>query len=217
KRYYLVTQLWVAVVAVLLSAVVLFGVMTPALLLALTFANGIGLAMRWPVFSAIVPELVPRAQLPAALALNGVSMNASRIAGPLLAGAIIASAGSAWVFVLNALLSLVAAVIILRWRREHKPHPLGRERLLTAMRVGWQYVAQSYLLRGVLLRIAIFFFHSTALLALLALLARGMEGGGAGTFTLLLACMGAGAIVATVFLPRLRQRYPRDGLVLRGA
>jgi MFS family permease len=44
-----------------------------------------------------------------------------------------------------------------------------------------------------------------------------MEGGGAGTFTLLLACMGAGAIVATVFLPRLRQRYPRDGLVLRGA
>lgn len=217
KRYYLVTQLWVAVVAVLLSAVVLFGAMTPALLLALTFANGIGLAMRWPVFSAIVPELVPRTQLPAALALNGVSMNASRIAGPLLAGAIIASAGSAWVFVLNALLSLVAAVIIWRWRREHKPHPLGRERLLTAMRVGWQYVAQSYLLRGVLLRIAIFFFHSTALLALLALLARGMEGGGAGTFTLLLACMGAGAIVATVFLPRLRQRYPRDGLVLRGA
>ncbi len=217
KRYYLVTQLWVAVVAVLLSAVVLFGTMTPALLLALTFANGIGLAMRWPVFAAIVPELVPRSQLPAALALNGVSMNASRIVGPLLAGALIASVGSAWVFALNALFSLAAAVIIWRWRREHKPNPLGRERLGTAMRVGWQYVAQSYLLKGVLLRISIFFFHSTALLALLALVARGIQGGGAGTFTLLLACMGAGAIVATAFLPQLRRRYPRDGLVLRGA
>src|SRR5690606_14817480 len=170
KRYYLVTQLWVAVVAVLLSAVVLFGVMTPALLLALTFANGIGLAMRWPVFSAIVPELVPRPQLPAALALNGVSMNASRIVGPLIAGALIAGAGSAWVFALNAALSLGAAVIIWRWKRVHTPNPLGRERLGTAMRVGWQYVSQSYLLRGVLLRISIFFFHSPALLALLALL-----------------------------------------------
>jgi predicted MFS family arabinose efflux permease/quinol monooxygenase YgiN len=217
RRYYLVTQLWVALVALLLSAVVLFGVMTPPLLLALTFANGVGLAMRWPVFAAIVPELVPRAQLPAALALNGVSMNASRILGPLLAGALIASVGSAWVFALNALFSLAAAVIIWRWRREHKPNPLGRERLGTAMRVGWQYVAQSYLLKGVLLRISIFFFHSTALLALLALVARGMQGGGAGTFTLLLACMGAGAIVATAFLPQLRRRYPRDGLVLRGA
>jgi MFS family permease len=217
KRYFLVTQLWVAVVATLLSAIIFLDVMTPPLLLALTFANGIGLAMRWPVFSAIVPELVPRPQLPAALALNGVSMNASRIVGPLVAGALIASAGSAWVFLLNATISLGAAVIISRWHREHKPNPLGRERLGTAMRVGWQYVTQSYLLKGVLLRIWIFFFHSTALLALLALLARGMQGGGAGTFTLLLASMGAGAIAATAFLPRWRRHHSRDGLVLRGA
>lgn len=217
KRYYLVTQLWVAIVAMVLSGFVFFGVMSPLLLLALTFANGIGFAMRWPVFSAIVPELVPRPQLPAALALNGVAMNASRIIGPLVAGALIAGAGSAWVFLLNAVLSLVAACGIALWHREHKPNPLGRERLATAMRVGWQYVSQSYLLKGVLLRIWIFFFHSTALLALLALLARGMQGGGAGTFTLLLASMGAGAIVSTFFLPRLRRRYPRDALVLRGA
>ncbi|UJW82365.1 MFS transporter [Hydrogenophaga sp. SL48] len=217
KRYFLVTQLWIAVVASILSVFVFLDVMSPALLLALTFANGIGLAMRWPVFSAIVPELVPRTQLPAALALNGVSMNASRIIGPLVAGALIASAGSAWVFLLNAVLSLVAAVIISRWKREHIPHPLGRERLGSAMRVGLQYVAQSYHLKGVLLRISIFFFHSTALMALLALLARGMQGGGAGTFTLLLAAMGAGAIASTAFLPGLRRRYPRDGLILRGA
>jgi MFS family permease len=217
KRYFLFTQLWVAVVATLLSAVIFLDIMTPPLLLVLVFANGIGMAMRWPVFSAIVPELVPRPQLPAALALNGVSMNASRIIGPLVAGALIASAGSAWVFLLNALLSIGAAVIISRWKREHIPNPLGRERLGSAMRVGWQYVTQSYLLRGVLLRISIFFFHSTALMALLALLARDMQGGGAGTFTVLLASMGAGAIASTAVLPRLRRRYSRDGLVLRGA
>lgn len=135
RRYFLITQLWIAGVGAVLSLVVFFGAISPGLLLALTFANGVGLAMRWPVFAAIVPELVPRSQLPAALALNGVSMNASRIIGPLLAGALIASLGSAAVFLLNALLSLVAAVIIFRWKREHQVHPLGRERMWTAMRV----------------------------------------------------------------------------------
>lgn len=217
KRYFLFTQLWIAAVALALSAVVLLDAMTPPLLLALIFANGIGLAMRWPVFAAIVPELVPRVQLPAALALNGVSMNASRIVGPLLAGALIASAGSAWVFLLNALLSVLAAVVITRWQRTHKPHPLGREKLVSAMRVGLQFVGQSSHLKGVLLRISLFFLHSTALLALLPLVARDLRGGGAGTFTLLLASMGAGAITAALFMQRLRQRWSRDGLVVRGA
>ena len=215
RRYFLLTQFWVAGVAMLLCAAVLAGVMTPPLLLALTFANGIGLAMRWPVFSAIVPELVPRSQLPAALALNGISMNASRIVGPLVAGALIASAGTAYVFVLNAVLSVISGFVIMRWRREHVPSPLGREKLVSAMRVGLQFVSQSTRLRAVLVRISLFFLHSTALLALLPLVARGLHGGDAGTFTLLLASMGAGAIVAALFLPRLRQMMDRDTLVLR--
>lgn len=173
--------------------------------------------MRWPVFAAIVPELVPRPQLPAALALNGIAMNASRIVGPLVAGALIASLGSAYVFVLNAALSIVSGFVIMRWKREHKPSPLGRERLLSAMRVGLQYVLQSGRLKAVLLRIFLFFLHSTALLALLPLVARGLAGGDAGTYTVLLASMGSGAIVAAMFLPRLRQLMARDRLVLSGA
>lgn len=216
KRYFLTTQLWVAAVAVALSTVVLIDKATPNLLLLLVFANGIGMAMRWPVFAAIVPELVSRAQLPAALALNGLSMNASRIIGPLLAGMVIASAGSAWVFMLNALLSLCAALLIALWHRKETVQPLGRERLFPAMRVGWLYVTQSNHLKGVLLRIGIFFFYSTALMALLPLLVLSMKGGSAAGFTLLLASMGAGAVIATVFLPAMRRRYSRDGLLLRG-
>ena len=215
RRYFIFTQFWVAAVATLLGVMVVWGHMTPLLLLLLTFANGIGLAMRWPVFSAIVPELVPRRELPAALALNGVSMNASRIIGPLAAGALIASAGTEWVFVLNAVLSVVSGLVIMRWRREHVPSPLGRERLVSAMRVGMQFVWQSNRLRAVMLRVSLFFFHSTALLAMLPLVARQLRGGGAGTFTLLLASMGAGAIVAALNLTRLRQLMPRDTLVLR--
>ena len=215
RRYFIFTQFWVAVVATLLGVMVVWGHMTPLLLLLLTFANGVGLAMRWPVFAAIMPELVPRRELPAALALNGVSMNASRIIGPLTAGALIASAGTEWVFVLNAVLSVVSGLVIMRWQREHVPSPLGRERLVSAMRVGMQFVWQSNRLRAVLLRVSLFFFHSTAVLAMLPLVARQLHGGGAGTFTLLLASMGAGAIVAALNLTRLRQLMPRDTLVLR--
>jgi predicted MFS family arabinose efflux permease len=144
-------------------------------------------------------------------------MNASRIIGPLGAGAIIASAGSAWVFGLNALLSLTAGFVIMRWRREHKVSPLGRERLSSAIRVGVQFVKQSSRLQGVLARISLFFLHSTALLALLPLVARGLEGGGAGTFTLLLAAMGIGAITAALSMQRVRRWMPHETLLLRGA
>jgi MFS family permease len=216
RRYFMMTQFWVAGVASIICVTVMMGWMTAPLLLALTFANGVGLAMRWPVFAAIVPELVPRSQLPAALALNGVALNASRIIGPLVAGAIIASAGSAWVFLLNAALSLGAAFIIMRWRREHKESPLGRERLASAMRVGVQFVWQSSRMRAVLLRISLFFLHSTALLALLPLLARALPGGAAGTFTILLASMGSGAIVAALLIVRIRALMPAQTLLLAG-
>lgn len=216
RRYLMATQFWVAGIATLVCLTVSMGWMTAPLLLVMTFANGIGLAMRWPVFAAIVPELVPRTQLPAALALNGVSMNASRIIGPLVAGAIIAAAGSAWVFALNAGLSLMAGFIIMRWRREHKESPLGRERLGSAMRVGLQFVRQSGRLRAILLRIALFFFHCTALLALLPLVARALPGGSAGTFTVLLASMGSGAILAALSIVRIRSLMPLQQLLLTG-
>ena len=216
RRWLMFTQFWLAATALALCAVTASGFMTAPLLLGLVFLNGIGLALRWPVFSAIVPDLVPRAQLASALALNGVAMNLSRIVGPLVAGALIASAGSVWVFALNALLCVISGLVVLRWRHTHQQHPLGQERLISAIRVGMQFVRQSPRLLAVLLRVTIFFFHSLALIGLLPLLAKGMHGGDAGTFTLLLASMGAGAIIAVLVLPRMRQRFGRDAIVLGG-
>jgi MFS family permease len=216
RRYFASTQLWVALVAVVLGITALTDALTAPLLLALTFANGIGMAMRWPVFAAIVPEVVRREQLGAALALNGIAMNMSRIVGPVVAGALLAGAGSPYVFLLNALLSVVAFVLILRWRSQQRVSALPGERFFGAMRVGLQHVMQSPRMRVVLLRIFLFFLQSTSLTALLPLLARRIDGGGAGTFTLLLASMGAGAVATALILPRLRQNLGRDDFVRWG-
>ncbi|CAN5271340.1 MFS transporter [soil metagenome] len=230
RMYFLVTQIWIAFIATLLCIASLADALTPATLLLLTFLNGIGLAMRWPVFAAVVPELVPRHELPAALALNGVAMNISRIVGPVVAGAMLASIGSHAVFIFNGVMSLVCAVIILRWKREQAPSSLPGERFFGAMRVGLQYVRESPRMRAVMLRVALFFLQSTALLALLPLVAirlnahgdsvtqwLGTIGGGAATFTLMLASLGAGAIFAALQMPKLRGRFTRSEIVTRGS
>jgi MFS family permease len=221
RRYLMFTQFWVAAVALLICLTVLSGTMSARMLLFLTFANGIGLAMRMPVFAAIVPALVPRSQMPQAIALNGVAMNASRIIGPIIAGALIASVGSVYVFALNAVLSVAAGIVILRWRHQPLPTALPGERFLGAIRLGVQYVRQSSRMHTVLLRVALFFLQSVAVLALLPLVARNLQGG-AQSFTLLLACLGVGAIASALVLPRLRHlfeldRLVRDGTVLQAA
>src|SRR5258706_2303429 len=216
RHYFIATQFWVAAVAIVLCLTALTGVLSAPLLLALTFANGIGLAMRLPVFAALIPGLVSREELPNALALNGIAMNTSRIIGPLVAGALISSAGSAYVFVLNAILSVAAGIVLLRWRREQKVSTLPAERFFGAIRTGVQYMRQSPAMHAILLRMAMFFLGSQALLALLPLVAKGLPGGGAGTVTVLLASMGSGAIVAALFLPRLREFMTRDELVRNG-
>jgi MFS family permease len=216
RRYFMATQWWVACIACVTGIAVVAGWMTAPLLLVLTFANGMGMAMRWPVFAAIVPEIVPRPHLPQALALNGVAMNGSRILGPLLAGALIAAAGSEWVFVFNAALSVAAGWLIMRWPRERDRKPPPTQNLLSAIGAGLRFVRNSQAMRSVLLRIALFFLHSTGLVALMPLVAHGLHGGAARTFTLLLACMGAGAIVAALQMPRIRSVVSSRHLILYG-
>ncbi|WP_020680130.1 MFS transporter [Marinobacterium rhizophilum] len=216
RRYFIATQVWVAMVGAVLCLVALAGGLTPTLLLLLTFANGIGLAMRWPVFSALVPELVPRAELGKALALNGVAMNGARIVGPMIAGVIIGWGGSAYVFLLNALLSMLVALALIRWKHESKVSTLPAERFFGAMRVGFQYFRQSPEFRGLLLRAVSFFLFSIAAVALLPLVAKQLPGGNASTFTLLLATMGGGAILSAMLLPRVRQFLGRDQVAQYG-
>jgi hypothetical protein len=99
---------------------------------------------------------------------------------------------------------------------------LPGERFFGAMRVGFQYVAQSRSMRSVLIRVAIFFLQSTTVFALLPLVAKRLPGGGAWTYTVLLASLGVGAVSAAFFLPRLRvlisrRRLLRDGTLLQAA
>jgi len=216
RRYFMVAQVWIAANAAVVYAVSVMGLLNAHVLLALVFTNGMGLAMRWPVYAAILPELLSRQELPAGLALNAVAVNGARVVGPLLSGAIIASAGSQYVFALNFAVSVAAAIVLWRWKREVKPSVLPGERFLGAMRLGWQFVRESQRMRNAVVRTASFFVHSTALLALIPLVAKQL-GGGAGEYTLLFSCLGIGAILSATQLPRMRGRWNRDQIAVGGS
>lgn len=205
RRYLALTHVWVAAVALSLAALSFAGVLSAPVLLAGTLLNGIGMAMRWPLFAAIVPTLVPRAQLSAALALNGIAANTARMIGPLVAGALLACAGSHGVYLLNGVLSLAALALVLRWQPAsgHAVVPGGS--LLGAMRVGLRHVAGSPQLRMVLLRIFLFFLQATALTALLPLVALRLGGGGALAYTTLLVALAIGGLTVALQLARLRR------------
>jgi MFS family permease len=217
RRYLMFTQLWLAAVAAVLYLVTASGALTAHLLLFLVFMNGVGFAMRWPVFSALVAELVTRVHLPAALALNGVAVNLSRVVGPLVAGAIIASFGSEWVFALNFAMSLGSGFVLFRWQRESKPPSvLPGERFIGAVRLGWQYVRESRRMKDALVVTATYFAHVTAVIALLPLVAKRFGEGGASMYTLLLSALGVGAVLAATQLGLLRRRWNRDQIARGG-
>lgn len=213
RRYLIFTQVWRMTAAVLLGVLTLAGITTAWSLLALTFVLGIGAALMMPAWAATIPELVPRSELQSAIVLNSMSINVSRAIGPALAGLIIAATGPSAVFLLNAVTFLGVIGVLLRWQPQPRETGLPAERFFGALRAGMRYTLHAPALQAVLIRAGAFFLFASASWALLPLIVRQELDGGPGTYGLLVACIGAGAVMGALVLPRLRARLSRDVLV----
>ena len=82
RRLLIFAQIWMLIVAATLGMMTIAGAATPPILLLLGFLLGLGVALSAPAWQAIIPELVTRSDLPAAIALNGISVNIARAVGP---------------------------------------------------------------------------------------------------------------------------------------
>jgi predicted MFS family arabinose efflux permease len=214
RKYLVFSQIWMLVAAASLSALAFGGLVTPVVLLLATFVLSIGAAMAAPPFQAIVPELVPKADLPAAIALNSLGINISRAIGPALGGVILSFFGPPIVFLLNAMSVSGVLIVLWRWKSEPKPQRLPAEHFVPAIRAGLRYVQAAPLLRVVLLRAAAFFVFGSAAWALLPLIARRELGLSAEGYGGLLAAIGIGAVAGALLLPRLRAKLSADALIV---
>jgi MFS family permease len=214
RKMLLVAQIWMLVAAAGLAALTLLDATDPWSLLAFTFALGLGAALNMPVWQAVIPGLVPRPQLPAAVSLNGAAQNIARAVGPAVGGAVFAMAGPGAVFLLNALSFVGVVVVLYRWKQTHRPSQLPGEHMMGAIRAGVRYAVHASELRAALIRCAIFIIFASALWALIPLVARyelGMDSKG---FGVLLACIGVGALVGTALLPGMRRSMSLDRLIM---
>ena len=216
RRLLLVMQSWMCVAAGAMGVLALMGYMTPGRLLLLTFLLGVGTAMSNPAWQAITPELVPPAELPAAIALSGVGINIARAIGPALGGLIVAASGPWAVFFLNAASFIAIMVVIYRWQPAPRRSKLPPEDIIGAMRTGTRYLRHSPELQTVLVRSGIFVVGASALWALLAQQARRGLGLGSFGYGLLLGCIGLGAIVGAWLLPKVREQLSMNELVAAG-
>ncbi|MGC1214983.1 MAG: MFS transporter, partial [Micromonospora sp.] len=182
RRLLIAVQAFLAAVGVLLAALTAVGRMPPALLLTLTFALGVGQALTLPAWQAVIPELVPRAQLVSAAALGSISVNLARSVGPAVAGVLVAQAGVAVVFAVNAASFAIFAFALFRWRPDRPESEPEPERFTAALRAGGRYVRHSPVVRRILLRAALFVVPGSALWALLPLVASHRLGLGAGGY-----------------------------------
>ncbi|WP_238530367.1 MFS transporter [Pseudomonas sp. S9] len=213
RRYLLGVQLWMAAVAMALALLTLSGQMTVTLLLLLTLSMGIGTALMMPAWSALTPELVGKADLPAAIALSSVGVNVARAIGPAIAGVLVSLSGPWATFALNSLSFFAVIVVLLFWRREVAPAVLPAERLWGAIRAGWRYSRASKPLQAVLLRALAFFLGASGAMSLLPLIVRQELQGSAADFGLLLGSVGVGAVTGATLLPKVRERVQADALV----
>jgi MFS family permease len=209
----LTAQLFMLAVSIALTIFAYLDLLTPWLLLCFTFLLGCGVALNNPAWQASVGDIVSREMLPQAVTLNSVGFNITRSVGPAIGGAVVAAAGAAAAFALNATSYVALMYALLRWKPERRDDALPRETLMRALSAGLGYVSMSPNILNVLLRGMLFGFSASAILALLPIVARDLVSGGPLTYGIMLGCFGVGAIGGAMSNARLREKLTSERIV----
>jgi predicted MFS family arabinose efflux permease len=217
RKFLIVVEILTTAVSAVYAVIVGLGLATPGNLLLFTFLIGAAGAMTVPAWQAVVTLLVPKQDLPPAIAANSVGVNISRALGPALGGATISAYGIVAPFWINAASNLAIVGSLLWWRPAQRTATLPAERFGQAILAGLRYARHNQHLRATLMRAAGFFLFASAYWALLPLVARAQIAGGPGLYGILLGVIGVGAVGGAFFLPWLKANVGPDRLMALGA
>jgi MFS family permease len=216
RRFLIGWEIALTVVAAASAVLVWLDLVKPSILLLFTFLLGAGAAFTAPAWQSVVPQLVPKQDLAAAVASNGVGINISRAIGPALGGVVIGGLGIAAPFWMNALSNFAVIGVLLWWRPPSQGTGLPPERLTDALVIGLRHARYNPNLRATLIRAVAFFFFASAYWALLPLVARNQIAGGPELYGILLGAIGIGAVVGAFTLPWMKATLGPDRLVAVG-
>ncbi len=198
RRLLMVTQALMAIPALALFGVTFAGVVTPWMVFILVFVRGTVNAVDNPTRQSFAIEMVGADRVVNAVSLNSVLIHSARLVGPAIAGILIALAGVAPCFAINAL--SFGGMIYALWLME--PAQLNTapraERERGAIRAAVRYVRQTPELAVPLGLMALVGTFGLNFQVILPLLARFSFDGGAGVYATLVAAMGAGSVIGAL-------------------
>ena len=183
-----------------------------AAILLLAFLTGLAQSQSAPTYQAVLTTIVPKEQIPNAVALNSLQFNLSRTIGPMIAGVLLARAGALVCFVVNALSFLAVIVALLRIEL---PAPKARstDSLRESLMTGLRHALRDPTLSLLMALAGLGSFLAFPLITYLPVVADSMGSGPAG-YSLLLSSFGAGAILGAVATAQRGNRPGRGRLLL---
>jgi predicted MFS family arabinose efflux permease len=218
RKFLIVVETLTTIVSAIYAVIVGLGWATPGNVLLSTFLVGAAGALTVPAWQSVVPQLVPKDDLPAAIAANSVGVNISRALGPALGGVTISGFGIVAPFWINAISNLGIVGALLWWREARRSKTrLPAEPFGQAVSAGLRYARFSPPLLATMVRAAGFFLFASAYWALLPLVAREQIAGGPALYGVLLGVIGASAVGGAFFLPWLKPKLGPDRLMALGA
>uniref|UniRef100_A0A7C3V1I1 MFS transporter n=1 Tax=Desulfobacca acetoxidans TaxID=60893 RepID=A0A7C3V1I1_9BACT len=207
QRLLYLTQGGMMVVAFVLGFLVTSGFLNIWMLCVLVFLAGTALAFDIPIRQAFIVELVGKADLPNAIALNSTLFNGTRVVGPAVAGMLIAQVGLANCFYLNAV-SFLAVLLALFWMKLPPRRATPRASLRKALGELRDFMKENENLRLILILMTAVAIFGQSYFVLVPLLARDVLGAGPRGFGLLMAMSGVGAFLGGLALARRLTRRP---------
>lgn len=213
RRIMIAAQAFMLAIAAGLAVIDWYNLLTPAVLLAATFALGCGNAISSPSWQASVGDMVSPKALPGAIAWNSMGFNAARSLGPAVGGAIVAAMGVTAAFICNALSYVGFIAVLFRWKPTPRDGQLPTEPVISAMASGLRFAALSAPLRSILAVSAASGLASSAIPALLPIIARDRFGDSALDLGILLGAFGVGAVAGGLLSARSKERWPLPGVV----
>ena len=215
RRVLFATQIAMGTLALGLGALTLSGLVQLWHVYVFAFLLGCVAAFDAPARQTFVAELVGEADLSNAVALNSTSFNAARMVGPAVAGILIASVGTGWVFLVNAA-SFAAVIGSLTLLRKAELHPMNRAvRARGSWVEGFRYVWNRPDLRTALLMLFLIGTFGLNFPIFISTMSVRVFHAGADQFGLLTSLMAVGSVVGALLAAR--REKPRVALLLSSA
>ncbi len=213
-----VMQVIMMVLSTILAALTLSNAITIEMLLVIALAHGIAFSAYSPIRLSLIPDLVPPAQFPSAVAINSIVFNASRFIGPGIAGAIITLYGIGFAYVVNAVtyLPIVAALLIIK-PATAAPGPPKEQKYIDQLLEGLRYSRDHPSIRQVILIAGVSTFFGRGIIEIFPALVVLIFDGDSAVLAALMAAAGAGAIGASVIFSLLKTNRHFPIMVLIGA